>query len=411
MSRLIPLTLVILVAVTGNARTQTKNQVVVMDTSMGRITIELFQDKAPITVKNFLQYVNDQYYDGTIFHRVISDSVVQGGGMEAGLKVKPTRDPIKNESSNGLSNVRGTIAMALNFVPDSATSQFFINVSDNRFLDIGKTRDSIGYAVFGRVIKGLDVVDKIRAVPTGKRGSYQNVPVRDVTIESVRVWSSTTEEKNEPKHTAQQRREAKDFPSGKGLFLKSRHRRPNAPLDDFTWSISLSDLKKTVALYDEANKEWTDLGYRRIDKEGNHYSVSVAFPLMRYGDSGTTLDFFRGEPFALQLTSRKIEPIDVELGLPIDDFHKNGWRLLKSDLENRFGMADDNQISKKDLALRVFYYREWRFPEVDRSIQLRLYKGKVLQFNYEFSHILISKPSVAAVPSLDFPNRNVEPEK
>src|SRR5213080_845419 len=136
----------------------TKNPVVEIDTSMGKIKVELDQEKAPITVKNFLSYVDDKFYDGTVFHRVIADFMIQGGGFEAGMKEKKTRDPIKNESGNGLSNVRGSIAMARTADLDSATAQFYINTVDNLGLDKAK------YCVFGKVIEGMDVVDKIRAV-------------------------------------------------------------------------------------------------------------------------------------------------------------------------------------------------------------------------------------------------------
>jgi len=160
------------------------NPVVVMETSMGTIKIELFEDKAPITVKNFLSYVDDKHYDNTIFHRVISDFMIQGGGFEPGLKQKKTKDPIKNEAGNGVSNKKYTIAMARTNDPDSATAQFFINVKDNGFLD--RNEDSAGYAVFGKVIDGADVVDKIKEVKTGNKGGHQNVPVEDVIIKSVR---------------------------------------------------------------------------------------------------------------------------------------------------------------------------------------------------------------------------------
>lgn len=159
--------------------------VVVMETSKGTLRIELYPDKAPITVKNFLQYVKDRHYNGLLFHRVIPDFVIQGGGMEPGLKVRKARDPIKNESSNGLSNKRGTIAMARTSDPNSATSQFFINLRDNARLDKAQTSD--GYCVFGKVIEGMDVVDKIRGVTTRTAGAHQNVPVEDVGIKSVRV--------------------------------------------------------------------------------------------------------------------------------------------------------------------------------------------------------------------------------
>src|SRR5579884_3800287 len=163
-----------------------KNPVVVMKTSAGTIKIELFEDKAPITVKNFLKYVDDKHYDGTVFHRVISDFMIQGGGFEPGMKEKRTRDPIKNESDNGLSNKRGTLAMARTNQPDSASAQFFINVKDNDFLDRARARDKVGYCVFGKVIEGMDVVDMIRQVETGRRGVNGDVPVKDVVIESVR---------------------------------------------------------------------------------------------------------------------------------------------------------------------------------------------------------------------------------
>ena len=165
------------------------NPVVVMQTSMGDITIELFQDQAPISVENFLQYANDGYYAGTVFHRVIQTFMIQGGGMTADLSPKQTRAPIKNEATNGVSNARGTIAMARTNVVDSATSQFFINTVDNaRSLDnTGTDARSYGYAVFGRVTAGMDVVDKIAAVAVGNQGPHQNVPVEPVTITGVTV--------------------------------------------------------------------------------------------------------------------------------------------------------------------------------------------------------------------------------
>jgi cyclophilin family peptidyl-prolyl cis-trans isomerase/HEAT repeat protein len=167
--------------------TISRKLVVVMETSKGTIKIELYQDKAPLTVKNFLRYVEDKHYNGLIFHRVIPTFMIQGGGMEPGLKERKARVPIKNESSNGLSNKRGTVAMARTSEPDSATSQFFINVKDNDFLDKAKIRDNVGYCVFGMVIEGMDVVDKIKDVPTGALGAHQDVPVEDVVIKSVRV--------------------------------------------------------------------------------------------------------------------------------------------------------------------------------------------------------------------------------
>jgi peptidyl-prolyl cis-trans isomerase B (cyclophilin B) len=163
-----------------------KNPVVVMETSMGKIKIELFQDKAPKTVKNFLDYVDEKFYDGTIFHRVIPKFMIQGGGMEPGLKEKKTHDAIENESSNGEENKRGTLAMARTNEPNSATAQFFINLKDNDFLDKANARDKVGYCVFGKVIEGMDIVDKIAKVETETKGMHQDVPVEDVTIKSVR---------------------------------------------------------------------------------------------------------------------------------------------------------------------------------------------------------------------------------
>ena len=159
---------------------------VVMETSMGTIIIELFPDKAPGTVKNFLQYVDDQYYDSTIFHRVIDNFMIQGGGYVAGMKEKKTREAIKNESDNGLSNMRGTLAMARTPAPDSATAQFFINVKDNAFLDRANSKDNAGYCVFGKVIEGMDVIDKIKLVKIGNRDGHASVPEQDVVIKSVR---------------------------------------------------------------------------------------------------------------------------------------------------------------------------------------------------------------------------------
>jgi peptidyl-prolyl cis-trans isomerase A (cyclophilin A) len=157
---------------------------VVLSTTLGDITIELYPDKAPMTVENFLAYAESGFYNDTIFHRVIPGFMVQGGGFTADMKQKPTRPSIKNEADNGLKNERSTLAMARTREINSATSQFFINLADNAFLDHGG-RD-FGYAVFGKVIKGMDLVDKISAVPTGNRGMYQNVPKESVVIRSVR---------------------------------------------------------------------------------------------------------------------------------------------------------------------------------------------------------------------------------
>ena len=163
---------------------QGANPVVIMETSMGTIKIELFEDKAPITVKNFLSYVDDKHYDGVIFHRVIPTFMIQGGGMDADMNEKKTKAPIKNEAGNGLSNKRGTIAMARTSDPDSATAQFFINVKDNENLD--RNDSSAGYAVFGKVVEGMDVVDKIKQVATGSKRGHRDVPNETVTIKSVR---------------------------------------------------------------------------------------------------------------------------------------------------------------------------------------------------------------------------------
>lgn len=160
------------------------NPHVLLNTSMGEIEIELEAEKAPISVKNFLEYVDSGFYDDTVFHRVIPGFMVQGGGFNDGLGQKPTRDPIKNEADNGLHNVRGTLAMARTQNVNSATSQFFINHRDNSFLDHGG-RD-FGYAVFGKVVRGMDVVDQIAQVPTGNRSMMQNVPLTPVKIISAK---------------------------------------------------------------------------------------------------------------------------------------------------------------------------------------------------------------------------------
>jgi peptidyl-prolyl cis-trans isomerase B (cyclophilin B) len=170
----------------GSAAAADKNPVVVVNTSLGNFKVELYPDKAPTTVKNFLNYVDTKFYDGTVFHRVIPSFMIQGGGFEPGMKEKEAGKPIKNESANGLSNARGTLAMARTPEPDSATAQFFINVKDNPFLDRAKAADRVGYCVFGKVIDGMDVVDKIKDVETGNRGIHRDVPVKDVVINSIR---------------------------------------------------------------------------------------------------------------------------------------------------------------------------------------------------------------------------------
>jgi len=157
-----------------------------LHTNHGDITIELDAEKAPESVKNFLEYAGSGFYDGTIFHRVIENFMIQGGGFEPGLKQKKTRAPIKNEAANGLKNDNYTVAMARTGDPHSATAQFFINTTDNDFLNY-PGQDGWGYAVFGRVVEGKDVVDAIRKVKTGNRSVYQNVPVEDVIITKAEV--------------------------------------------------------------------------------------------------------------------------------------------------------------------------------------------------------------------------------
>ena len=183
------LALVVIVVVVANMKGADKMpDEVLIKTSMGNITIELYPEKSPITVENFLTYVKEGFYNGTIFHRVIDGFMIQGGGFEPGMVAKKTNPPIKNEANNGLSNLRGTIAMARTQVIDSATSQFFINLKDNTFLDHrDDTPQGYGYCVFGKVIKGMDVVDKIAKVKTHSVGYYQDVPVNDVVIEKVEI--------------------------------------------------------------------------------------------------------------------------------------------------------------------------------------------------------------------------------
>ena len=188
-----------LLTIVSAATARAANPIVVMETSMGPIKIELFEDKAPGTVQNFLAYVNDKHYDGTIFHRVIGkpnsdrDFMIQGGGFGPDKKEKPTKEPIQNESTNNLSNTRGTIAMARLNAPNSAAAQFYINLVDNTYLDRANARDKVGYCVFGKVLEGMDVVDKIKEVKIGeatletKSGPDKSntVPVENVIIKSV----------------------------------------------------------------------------------------------------------------------------------------------------------------------------------------------------------------------------------
>jgi len=161
---------------------------IILHTNQGDIHIKLNTEKAPVSSQNFIDYVNDGFYNGTIFHRVIKNFMIQGGGFDTGMSEKDTRSPIENEANNGLNNMRGTLAMARTMVPHSASSQFFINVEDNTFLDhSSETSEGWGYAVFGEVVEGMDVVDKIRSTSTGTRMGHQDVPNEDMVIESAEV--------------------------------------------------------------------------------------------------------------------------------------------------------------------------------------------------------------------------------
>jgi len=185
------LSLVLFTTVKGEKNMSTENSenpVVVIETNLGDISVELDAKNAPNTVANFLAYVDDGYFDDTIFHRVIPGFMIQGGGLTADMRDKPSkRAPIENEANNGLKNDRGTIAMARTNDPHSATSQFFINLKDNDFLNFrSETMQGWGYAVFGKVVEGMDVVDKIAAVQTGNKGGHQDVPLETVTIKTIR---------------------------------------------------------------------------------------------------------------------------------------------------------------------------------------------------------------------------------
>lgn len=161
---------------------------VIFETNFGDIKIELFDKEAPLTVANFKQYVEDGFYQNTVFHRVISNFMIQGGGFEPGMNEKTTREPVNNEADNGLSNKVGTLAMARTNDPHSATAQFFINVKDNDFLDFSAPNSQgYGYCVFAKVVEGMDVVEEIKKVKTGNAGYHQDVPVEDVVIKSARI--------------------------------------------------------------------------------------------------------------------------------------------------------------------------------------------------------------------------------
>ena len=187
-------TLIAALALLASFAADAANPQVELKTSLGAIVVELYPDKAPLSVENFLQYVKDGHYDGTQFHRVIPGFMIQGGGFDADFKQKPTRKPVRNEAANGLKNETGTVAMARTADPHSATAQFFINVADNVPLDFRfPTPDGYGYTVFGKVVKGMDVVQRIVKVPTGPGPApHQNVPVKPVLIEQARVVEAAT---------------------------------------------------------------------------------------------------------------------------------------------------------------------------------------------------------------------------
>lgn len=184
--QLLTVTLLLSATMGSLAMAENQNPRVSIETTKGTIVVELFADKAPETVANFMEYANDGFFDGTIFHRVIPGFMIQGGGFTAEMSQKATRDPIRNEANNGLSNEVGTLAMARTPNPHSATAQFFINVKHNRFLDFqSETQQGWGYAVFGRVVEGMDVVKAIEQVPTGTHGMHQDVPVEPVVMTRV----------------------------------------------------------------------------------------------------------------------------------------------------------------------------------------------------------------------------------
>jgi peptidyl-prolyl cis-trans isomerase A (cyclophilin A) len=180
--------LIVALCFAGSALAAEHNPTAVIETSVGNVKVELFQKEAPISVKNFLDYAKSGFYSGTVFHRVIPGFMIQGGGMTADLQPKETKAAIKNEAGNGLKNERGTLAMARTGVVDSATSQFFINVANNEFLNHrGNNPQAFGYAVFGKVLSGMDVVDKIAATQTGIKNGMADVPVTPIVIKSVKI--------------------------------------------------------------------------------------------------------------------------------------------------------------------------------------------------------------------------------
>jgi peptidyl-prolyl cis-trans isomerase B (cyclophilin B) len=194
--RLTALTSIVLFGLVPPVSAGTDNPRVKLQTTKGDIVIELDKAHAPKTVENFLAYVKSGHYDGTIFHRVIAGFMIQGGGMDEGLRQKPTNPPVSNEADNGLKNDRGTLAMARTNDPNSATSQFFINTVDNAFLNFkAKTASGWGYCVFGKVVEGMDVVDAIEHVPTGNKGMFSDVPTTPMVIKSASVVEEAKEKK------------------------------------------------------------------------------------------------------------------------------------------------------------------------------------------------------------------------
>jgi len=192
---LMALSLLFFVPANTAAEEEGSDPMVEVQTNLGSFTLELYPDKAPISVKNFMQYVNKKFYDGTIFHRVMPTFMIQGGGFTPDMMKKATGAPIKNEANNGLSNLKGTIAMARTSDINSATCQFFINVKDNTGLDYrGDAPAEYGYAVFGKVVEGMDTVEKIKGVKTTTKGAYGDVPVKPVIIKSIRRISSAVDE-------------------------------------------------------------------------------------------------------------------------------------------------------------------------------------------------------------------------
>ncbi|MFU8780406.1 MAG: peptidylprolyl isomerase [Kiritimatiellia bacterium] len=181
--------------IAGTMRAQAEqNPIVEIVTSLGTLKVELYPEKAPVTVSNFLAYVDSGFYEGTIFHRVIRNFMIQGGGFDADMHQKPTQPPIRNEAANGLRNTRGTIAMARTMIPDSATSQFYINTGNNRALDYrNNTLQGIGYCVFGRLLEGQDVLDTIQSVPTGSSKGMADVPLEPVLIQRISRVTPATE--------------------------------------------------------------------------------------------------------------------------------------------------------------------------------------------------------------------------